>query len=180
MQGLEIFVRIVDGLNEHIGRVVAWFTLGCVLVCFTVVVLRYIFAIGMVWLQELYVWQHAVVLMVGAGYTLLRGGHVKVDIFYGRLSPRRQAWINILGFTFFLMPFAAVVAWYSQQFILSSWTLLEGSRNESAGGLPGAFLLKTVIWVFCLLIFLQGLAHTCRCFLFLSGREEYAPERQAG
>lgn len=173
MRALEWFVRSVDALNEWVGRVTSWFTLGCVLVCFAVVVLRYVFNMGYVWLQELYVWQHAVVFMIGAGYTFLHGGHVRVDIVYSKMSPRRQAMIDIFGTLVFLLPWLAVVAWMSQSFISSSWSIREASSQT--GGLQGLYLLKSVIWVFCVLVGLQGLAMVGRGILFLSGREAFAP-----
>ena len=170
---LETFVRLVDALNEWIGRAVAWLTLGCVLVCFSVVVLRYVFAQGYVWLQEAYVWQHAVVFMLGAGYTFRHHGHVKVDIVYGRLSPRAQAWIDILGTLVFLLPWLFVLGWTSSSFIRSSWAIREASSQ--AGGLEGLYLLKSIIWAFAVLVGLQGLALIGRSVLFLSGRDEFAP-----
>lgn len=173
LNGLATFVALVDRANDWLGRVVAWLTLGCVLTCFTVVVLRYGFSIGFPWMQELYVWQHAAVFMVGAGYTMLHGGHVNVDIAYGRFSPRKKAWVDILGTIFFLLPWMAVLAWTSSQFILSSWSISEPSSQ--ANGMPGLYLLKTVIWVFCAVIALQGLALIARRVLYLNGRQSYAP-----
>ncbi len=73
------FVRFVDRMNESIGRGVAWLTLAMVLITFVVVILRYVFSIGWVWLQESYVWVHGIVFMIGAGYTLLHNGHVRVE-----------------------------------------------------------------------------------------------------
>ena len=90
MNLLHRFIKGVDALNDWIGRTVAWLTLGCVLTCFTVVVLRYAFNVGFPWMQELYVWQHAAVFMAGAGYTMLHRGHVNVDVMYGRLGDRGQ------------------------------------------------------------------------------------------
>lgn len=167
------FVGLVDGLNEGAGQVAAWLTLGTVLVCFAVVVLRYGFGIGLIWLQDLYVWQHAAVFMLGAGYTLLHGGHVRVDVFYGRADPRRRAWIDIIGTLVFLLPWLLVLAWASGPFILSSWAIGEGSAQT--GGLPGAYLMKTLIWVFCALVGLQGLALIARRALFLGGDARHAP-----
>lgn len=167
------FVAVVDGLNEALGRVAAWLTLGTVLVCFTVVVLRYGFGTGQIWLQDLYVWQHAAVFMLGAGYTLLHEGHVRVDVLYGRASPRRRAWLDITGTFIFLFPWLIVLAWMSGPFILSSWAIREGSAQ--AGGLPGAYLMKSLIWAFCLLVGLQGLALVARRILFLAGDERHAP-----
>lgn len=173
LNGLASVVAAVDTANDWIGRAVAWLTLGCVLTCFMVVVLRYGFSIGFPWMQELYVWQHAAVFMVGAGYTMLHGGHVNVDIAYGRFSPRKKAWVDILGTLFFLLPWMVVLAWTSSQFVLSSWAIFEPSSQ--ANGMKGLYLLKTVIWVFCAVISLQGLALIARRVLYLNGRDEHAP-----
>ena len=177
MSALIAFIRIIDGLNEVVGRVVAWLTLGTVLVCFLVVVLRYVFSIGFIWLQELYVWQHAVVFMLGAGYTLLHAGHVRVDIFYARMTPRRRAIVDLIGTFAFLMPWLGVILYYGMPFLMLSWRLYEPSSQS--GGLPGFFLLKSVIPAFCVLVGLQGLALAARSALVLAGREEFAPV-QAG
>ncbi|MBI1207002.1 MAG: TRAP transporter small permease subunit [Azospirillum sp.] len=160
-------------MNLWVGRAAAWLTLGCVLVCFAVVFLRYVVNIGFIWLQELYVWQHAAVFMIGAGYTFMTGGHVKVDILYNQMTPRRQAMVNIFGTVVFLLPWLFVLSVSGSQFILSSWWLLE--ESQQTGGLPGYFLLKSVIWVFAFLVGMQGLALIARSVLFLSGREEYSP-----
>jgi TRAP-type mannitol/chloroaromatic compound transport system permease small subunit len=168
MSALSGFVRSVDALNDWIGRTVAWLTLACVLTCFAVVVLRYAFDMGFPWLQELYVWQHATVFMAGAGYTMLHRGHVNVDVVYGRLGPRGQAWIDILGTIFFLFPWLVVIAVTSAPFVISSWQIREAS--STANGMPAVYLLKSLLWVFCALLFLQGLALLVRRALFLSDR----------
>ena len=97
------------------------------LTCFTVVLLRYAFNIGYPWMQELYVWQHAIVFMAGAGYTMLHRGHVNVDVMYGRLGERGKAWVDILGTLFFLFPWLAILAVTSAPFVLSSWQIRESS-----------------------------------------------------
>ena len=167
MNALKGFVHGVDALNEWTGRAVAWLTLGCVLTCFAVVVLRYVFDLGFPWLQELYVWQHAAVFMAGAGYTMLHRGHVNVDVVYGQAGPRRQAWVDIVGTLLFLFPWLAVIAYTSAPFVTSSWGIREGSSN--ADGMPALYLLKSLLWVFCVLLFLQGLALIARRTLFLAG-----------
>jgi TRAP-type mannitol/chloroaromatic compound transport system permease small subunit len=168
MNLLPRFVRGVDALNDWIGRTVAWLTVACVLTCFAVVVLRYGFNLGLPWLQELYVWQHATVFMAGAGYTMLHRGHVNVDVMYGRLGPRGQAWIDILGTLIFLFPWLAVLAWTSAPFVLESWRIREASAT--ADGMPGLYVLKSMLWAMCGLLFLQGLALLARRGLFLAGR----------
>jgi TRAP-type mannitol/chloroaromatic compound transport system permease small subunit len=167
VEALQGFVRGIDALNDWVGRTVAWLTLGCVLTCFAVVVLRYAFSIGFPWLQDLYVWQHAAVFMAGAGYTMLHRGHVNVDVLYGKLSERRRAWVDILGTLLFLFPWLAVVAVTSAPFVTSSWSIREGAAT--ADGMPAVYLLKSLLWVFCVLLFLQGLALIARRALYLAG-----------
>jgi len=163
------FVHAVDAINDWIGRTVAWLTLGCVLTCLAVVVLRYGFDLGYPWLQELYVWQHATVFMAGAGYTMLHRGHVNVDVLYGRLGPRGQAWVDILGTLLFLMPWLAVLATTAIPFVGASWSVREAS--STANGMPALYALKSLLLVFCALLFLQGLALIARRGLFLAGHE---------
>jgi TRAP-type mannitol/chloroaromatic compound transport system permease small subunit len=170
VNALKGFVSRVDAINDWIGRTAAWLTLGCVLTCFAVVVLRYAFDTGFPWLQELYVWQHAVVFMAGAGYTMLHRGHVNVDVLYGRLGARGKAWVDILGTVVFLFPWLVILAVTSAPFVLSSWGVREASGT--ADGMPAVYLLKSLLWVFCAVLFVQGLALIVRRGLFLAGHGE--------
>lgn len=174
MQGLQVFIRTVDAMNEWLGRLIAWLTLGCVLVTFGVAVMRYQFSIGRPWAEELYVWLHAFVFMAGAGYTFIHHGHVRVDIFYGSVSPRRRAWIDLVGTLAFLMPWLLVIAYYCWPFVVASWRVLESSNNP--GGMPALFILKSLIYVFVVVVGIQGLALMARRILYLAGDERYAPE----
>ncbi len=176
MAALAAFVRSIDRLNDAIGRSVAWLTLAMVLIAFTVVVLRYVYAIGWVGMQESYVWLHGMVFMVGAGYTLLHDGHVRIDIIYGPAGDRYKAVIDLFGSLLLLLPMVLIVFLVSLDYVASSWGKLEESRE--AGGLPGLFLLKTVIPVFCLLLGLQGLALAGRSLLLLSGNREFLPDAE--
>ena len=176
MAALAAFVRSIDRLNDAIGRSVAWLTLAMVLIAFTVVVLRYVYAIGWVWMQESYVWLHGIVFMVGAGYTLLHDGHVRIDIIYRPAGDRYKAVIDLFGSLLLLLPMVLIVFLVSLDYVASSWGKLEESRE--AGGLPGLFLLKTVIPVFCLLLGLQGLALAGRSLLLLSGNREFLPDAE--
>ncbi len=172
MAALAAFVRSIDRLNDAIGRSVAWLTLAMVLIAFTVVVLRYVYAIGWVWMQESYVWLHGIVFMLGAGYALLHGGHVRVDIFYRPNSARYRAWVDLAGVVLLLLPVVVMVMAMSWDYVLASWARLEESRE--AGGLPALYLLKTVIWAFCILVGMQGLSLAARSVLVLSGEEGFA------
>ena len=147
-----------------------------VLSTFAVVILRYVFSVGWVWLQESYVWMHGVVFMVGAGYTLLHNGHVRVDIFYRPASIRYKALIDILGACALLLPMVVLVFLVGFDYVKSSWSMLEASRE--AGGMPGLFLLKTVILVFCVLTAAQGLSLAARSLLVLFGHPEFVADAE--
>ncbi|MFW5834539.1 MAG: TRAP transporter small permease subunit [Pseudomonadota bacterium] len=174
MRQLKQFVRIVDTLNDHIGRAVAWLTLAMVVVVFFVVVMRYGFAWGRVWIQESYVWMHGVVFMLGAAYTLLHEGHVRVDVFYRGASLRYKAWVDLFGSLVLVLPLIVTTWTVALPYVANSWARVEASRE--AGGLPGLFLLKTVIPVFCVLVGLQALALAGRSLLILRGDPEMIAE----
>ena len=171
MNALAGFVRLVDRTNEALGRGIAWLTLAMVLITFVVVVLRYVFNVGFVWMQESYVWLHGVVFMAGAGYTLLHEGHVRVDIFYRQKGARYKAWVDLFGALALLMPVVILIWVVAWPYVLVSWERFEESRE--AGGLPGLFLLKSVILVFCLAMGLQGLSLAARSLLILTGRTDF-------
>ncbi len=176
MRGLVGFIKLVDALNERIGQGVAWMTLLMVLITFVVVVLRYVYAIGWVWLQESYVWLHGMVFMFGAGYTLLHNGHVRVDIFYRPNDAQYKAWVDLVGSILLILPLIVVVFSVSLDYVSTSWASLEESRE--AGGLPGLFLLKSVLLVFCTLMGLQGLSLAGRSLLVLTGHPEFQAEEE--
>lgn len=174
---LERIAAVIDALSEWTGRLIAWLTLAMVLVTFTVVVLRYAFNLGWIALQESITYLHALVFMLGAAYTLRHDGHVRVDIFYRRLSPRGQAWIDLLGSLLLLLPVCAFILWISWDYVAVSWSLREGSRD--AGGLPLVYLLKSVIPLMALLLLFQGLGQALRSLLVLLGHPAEAPAHDA-
>lgn len=149
-------IRVIDTVNESVGRLVSWLIVAMVLTTFAVAVLRYGFSIGRVWLQESYVWMHATVFMVASGYTLLHDGHVRIDLIYSRKGPLYRAWVNLLGVLILLLPALVAVGLTSFPYVVLSWSRLETS--SSSGGLPGLFLLKTTILAFVLLLGLQGVS----------------------
>lgn len=166
---LDRYIRFADALNDRIGRAVSWLTLGCVLVCFATVYLRYVLGLGFIWLQELYVWEHAITFLVGAGYTFMVGGHVRVDIFYAQASARKKAWLDIFGTLAFLFPFVGVILFQAWGYFWTSF--LRGERSEQPDGMPALYVLKFALVAFCVLVLIQAVAMICRCILVLQGRE---------
>lgn len=160
---------LIDSANNHIGRFAAWLALIMVLVQFTVVVMRYVFGIGSIMMQEAIIYMHGILFMMAAADTLLQDEHVRVDIFYASASPRRQALINMLGCAFLILPFCILLVSVSVDYVSISWSVREGSRETS--GIPAIYLLKTVILVFAVQIGLQALSGVIKNALILSGRE---------
>lgn len=150
----------IDRLNASLGRAMAWLALLVVLVQFVVVVLRYTFGIGSIWLTESILYGHAALFMLAAAWTLREGGHVRVDVFYSGAAPRTRAAIELVGALLLLIPFMLVLAWLSLPYVGRSWAILERSRETS--GLPAVFLLKTLIPLFALTMALQGAAQAIR------------------
>ncbi|NKB70543.1 MAG: TRAP transporter small permease subunit [Candidatus Latescibacteria bacterium] len=145
----------MEALNRLVGRTVPWLTLGMVGVTFAIVVLRYVFGRSWVWPQELVTYLHALTFLLAAGWALSRDAHVRVDLFYSRLSPRRQALSDLLGALLLLIPAAGVILYQSIPFVLDAWAVFEGSKDP--GGLDAVFLLKSAIPLFCILLILQAL-----------------------
>ncbi len=177
MEGLAVIVRILDGINDRVGRATAWLALAMVLVQFVVVVLRYVFSIGFIMMQESIWYLHGILFMVGAGYTLLHNGHVRVDVFYREASPRIRAWVDLLGVLVFLLPVCAIILEFSSSYVINAWKVFEGSTET--GGIPAVFLLKTVIWVFVALVGLQGISLALRSLLTLLGYPLESPRQEA-
>jgi TRAP-type mannitol/chloroaromatic compound transport system permease small subunit len=175
MNMIKRFCHVIDRLNEWVGRGVAWVTTGLVLVVFVDVVMRYMFNTSYVFTQELE-WQiFAFIFLMGAGYTLLHDGHVRVDIIYQRLGPKGQAWINLLGVFLFMLPGCLMVIITSWKFTYNSWAIMEGSPDP--GGIPYRFLIKGTITVGFILLSLQGLSMGLHSLLQLIGLEPYEEEK---
>ena len=176
MRVLALGVRMICGLNALVGHLFSWLSLGIVVVCFTVVVQRYLFAVSYVWMQDLYIWLNGAMFMAVAGFALMRNDHVRVDIFYRPAGPRTKAIVDLIGAALFLLPFCAVVYVYSMPFVARAWSYTEGSAN--VGGMPGLFVLKSFIVVFVVLLALQGVAIIMTSILVLAGRSDLVPASQ--
>ena len=150
----------IDRLNAAIGRTVTWACLLVVVVQFAVVVMRYVFGLGSIWLTEAIIYGHAALFMLASAWTLREGGHVRVDIFYSDAGPRRRALIDLGGALLLLLPFMLVLLWFALPYVARSWSIMETSRETS--GLPWVYLLKTLVPAFAVLMALQGIAQAIR------------------
>jgi TRAP-type mannitol/chloroaromatic compound transport system permease small subunit len=168
----------IDRLTAVVGRTVMWCVLAMVLVEVAVVLMRYVFGLGSIWLSEAILYAHATLFMTAAAWTLQQGGHVRVDIFYADASPRARAMVDLGGALLLLLPVVAALAWFSLPYVARSWATYERSREAS--GLPLVFVLKTLIPAFALLLGLQGIAQAARAWLALSGSAPAAPGPEPG
>jgi TRAP-type mannitol/chloroaromatic compound transport system permease small subunit len=153
---------IVESISVLSGQAVAWLTFFMVLVTFVIVVLRYVFGLGFIWLQESLTWMHAAVFMLCAAYTLQQDEHVRVDVFYRGMSEHRRAWVDLVGTVIFIFPFCGLLFFESLDYVLDSWNTREVSRN--AGGLPypAVPVLKSLLLLMPLAVALQGVSIVAR------------------
>ena len=162
-------IRIINLINRVIGETVSWLTLLMVLVTVLVVVLRYGFNIGFIWMQESVRFLYSAVFLLCAGYTLFKDKHVRVDVLYLSLSERKKAIVDLLGSIFLLLPVCFVIFYYSWSYVLNSWQQLEGSIEER--GLHLVFLMKTFIWLFAILVSMQSLATIINSLIILKNNK---------
>lgn len=160
---MERFAEIVDALNTRLALAIRWLALAMVLIQFAIVVVRYAFGYNSIAAQESVLYLHATLFMLGAGYTLLLDKHVRVDVFYARLSDAARRRVDIFGHLFFLLPSMAALFYWSWTSVANSWAILEGPI--SVGGLKAVFLMKSLIPLFCALLILQSLATLTRLLL---------------
>jgi TRAP-type mannitol/chloroaromatic compound transport system permease small subunit len=166
-------VRAREAVNRVVGQLTAWMTLGTVLACFASVYTRYALNVNFIWLQEAYIWQHAAVIVLGAGYTMMTGGFVRVDVFYAQWPAKRRALADTLMTLAMLLPFLLVFLPACWNFVVASWRSDEGSMHP--GGIGNLWLLKGTMVAFGVLVGLQGLATVARGLLVMAGREEWMP-----
>lgn len=152
--------RMIDGFNFKLGKAIAWMTLLMVLVQLVIVIMRYIFSIGSIALQETVWYMHGIVFMVAAGTTYLADEHVRIDVFYGAASKKFQAWVNLMGIVFLVFPVCIAIVYLSWGYVLNSWAIRESSIELT--GLPFIYLLKTVIWVFAFVLSLQAISQAIK------------------
>lgn len=157
----------LDAFTDLIGRSIAWLVIVMMVVQFAIVVMRYVFGIHSIVMQESVMYMHAMVFMLAAAWTLRNDGHVRVDIFYRKLSARGRAWIDLGGTLFLLIPVMVFIALVSLGYVKSSWAILERSPD---GGIPAVFLLKSLILVMVALLLIQAIAQVIRQVLILRGR----------
>jgi TRAP-type mannitol/chloroaromatic compound transport system permease small subunit len=162
--------RRIDALQDRFGRGVSWLMLVMVVVVFGDVITRYVFRITYVFMQELEWYLFGASYLLAAGYTLLFDEHVRVDIVYSRLTPRKKAWVDLVLFLLFFFPSCLLVVYTAWPFVRNSWVVWEGSPDP--GGIPARWALKSMIIVGFLFLLLQGVSETIKRLYWAMGWED--------
>jgi TRAP-type mannitol/chloroaromatic compound transport system permease small subunit len=165
--------RRIDRFQEWFGRGVSWLSLGMVVLVFGDVVARYAFRTTSGAIQEAEWYLFGTLYLLAAGYTLLHDEHVRVDIIYSKLSPRRRARLDFILFCVFFFPSCLLVIYTAWPFVRAAWAVWEGSPDP--GGLPLRWLLKSMIIVGFVLLLIQGISQTIKSLYWAMGWE--APEQ---
>ncbi len=162
---LKNLTLLIGIINKFAGYFCSFLVVFMTFNVFLVVVLRYLFGISFIWMQETYVWMHAYIFMLGAGFTYLNDDHVRIDILYRNASQTYRAFIDLIGNVFFLLPFLYIIWSYSFPFVYKSWQMNEISRE--AGGLSMLFLLKLAILLFVIFLFIQSISKIINSFIYI-------------
>lgn len=164
-------IQFIDNLSDQLGRAISWLALVMVLMMALVVVLRYVFNYGSIAMQESVMYINAAIFSLGAAYTLKEKAHVRVDIFYNKLAPNKQAWVDLLGTVLFLMPAMAIIIYFSWDYVAVSWRVREGSAEAS--GMPFVYILKSSILLLAGLMLIQGLAEALKAWQRIRGEQQH-------
>jgi len=160
---------VFETATRRAGRATLALVFMMALVQFTVVILRYVFGVNFIFLQESVTYLHGAVFLLAGGYALLTNDHVRVDIFYGAAPPRRKALADFLGTYLFLFPFCLITLATAGPYVANAWTVREGSTEQS--GIQGIYLLKTLIPMFALLLALAGFVAAAKAAAVLKSGE---------
>jgi len=150
----------IDWINEKVGSATAWLCLALVLFFIYDVTLRYLFDYSRPWHGELEWHLFALIFLLGAGYTFKQDKHVRVDLFYANMQPREKALVNMAGGLIFLIPWCAILIYYSSGYAYESFKIGEGSPDP--GGLPARYIIKFAIPLGLTLLLLQAISSVIR------------------
>jgi TRAP-type mannitol/chloroaromatic compound transport system permease small subunit len=174
---LRELARKIDAAQARFGHALSWLMLGMVLVVFGDVVFRYLLNRTYVFVQELEWYLFAFIYLMAAGYTFLHDEHVRVDILYSKLPPRRKAWFDFVLLLVFFFPSCLLVIYTTWPFFWNSFKVLEGSPDP--GGIPARWALKAVIIVAFAILAIQGVSQAIKAFHVARGWEPPEPRGRA-
>jgi TRAP-type mannitol/chloroaromatic compound transport system permease small subunit len=167
MNALLGFSRLMDAISERIGRAIIWLVLIAVLISAGNSVSRKAFDLSSNAFLEVQWYLFSAIFLLGAGWTLLRNEHVRIDVVTGHLSARAQNWIDVFGILFFLIPMAGIILWLSWPVFMLAWN--SGETSASPGGLI-RWPVRLLVPVGFFFLILQALSELVKRIAFLQGR----------
>ena len=147
------------------GKICSWFVALMVLVTCLVVVMRYGLDMGSVFLQDVVLYLHGGLFLLGAAFALKRGAHVRVDIFYRNFSTSKKALVDLLGNLIFLQPICWTILLYSWGYVEFSWRIMEVSPEPD--GLPFVYVQKSLLIVVAILLALQSISEIIKSLIII-------------
>ena len=159
-------IKILNIFSEKIGRISSLLVLFLILLVSVSVILRYVFSIGFIWIQDLYIWIHAIFILLGISYTLKMDNHVRIDLLYRNLNKKKRNLINLIGLIIFAIPLTYILLVNGLDYFTRSYNLNEGSKES--GGLPNIYILKFFIFFLGILLLLE----ICRQILSFFYRDD--------
>ena len=150
---INLFIKYIQKITDFFGRLASSFIIILIILVSTSVFLRYVFSIGFTWLQDLYIWTHALFILLGIAYTFNKDGHVRIDIAYRKFDKKKKRIINLIGSIIFGIPLCLIIIVKGYEFFLRSFVL--GEDSKETGGLPNIYILKFFIFFMGLLLFCE-------------------------
>ena len=147
-------INFINNITEKTGSLVSWVSVLMVVVISLDVIIRYLFKFTFIWIVELEIYLFGFLFLFGSGYTLKHGKHVRVDVFYSKLSEKGKAWIDLLGGLLYLVPWCYITIMGSWKYAYSSFLI--GESSAQPGGLPALYILKFAITIGFFFLLLQG------------------------
>ncbi|KAA1247940.1 TRAP transporter small permease subunit [Aquimarina sp. RZ0] len=154
---MQKIIKFFDWVGEKTGALVSWLSVLLAMMIGLDVIIRYVFKFTFIWMIETEIYLFGILFLIGSGFTFKHGKHVRVDVFYTKMSVKQKAWVDVLGGVFLLIPWCYVVIVSSWYYSLSSFMIGEGSSQ--AGGLPALYILKFCITLGFSFLLLQGISH---------------------
>ncbi len=166
---MQKIIDFLDWIGEKLGELVSWIAALLAVVIGLDVIIRYIFKFTYVWMIEIEIYLFGMMFLLASGYTFKYGKHVRVDIFYNKLSKKGKAWVDLIGGAFLLIPWCYVVIVSSWYYSLSSFSI--GETSSQAGGLPALYVLKFSITLGFAFLLLQGISHMLKSIQIISNKD---------
>ncbi len=150
---LEQLVKFLNLIIKFSGKYGSILIICLILLVSTSVILRYVFSLGFIWLQDLYIWVHPIFILLGIAFTLNANGHVRIDLLYRSVTENFKKKVNLLGALIFGLPLSFILVFYGFDYFYRSYQL--GESSKESGGLPYIFILKFFIFVLGILLFFE-------------------------